>query len=237
MSRGCASCALHLPCLDDRGGLGRCGMNGLGLLAPSEARYSSDPDAGGLGALPGPGLLDSLQATAVGVFNRFLVLEAEIVAAQAKLTDAEAMAQRKNQGKLLNEVQGALRAASAMLARFHQTRDTLQTAVNGIAQMLTNYAAGRAGLIEVAAYSAQLSATLPWTIRAAQELLVDVPRFTVKSAELVERVRAANVLNTPVSVPFTTAFGLQNLVQLAPWVVAGIAAYHVLPGLMKRRRV
>lgn len=231
---GCAACATK--------GVGCLGCpygyppgEGLGM-APASARYSSDPDAAGLGALPGPSLLDEIQAAAQAVVGQFLILERELLDDQQKLLNAEAAAQRKNQGALLTEANNAYRASINLLAKYRDTKARLLNVVQQIATMQTDYAAKRISLVSVIVTSIALASSTPFTINTARQLLVDIPRFTQQTAGLIERVNAATTLTPSQPVSLTQAFGLQNLTQLAPWIVGGLALIYVVPRLLPEKR-
>lgn len=201
------------------------GCNGLGCSVST----TSD----GLGAVAGPDLLEQLRREAEGLYASFLSLESQLASAIGQLAQAEGIAQTKNQFKLLSEVQAAHRAGVQMMTRYTGAKAQLTATLNDLRQTTIQYAGGQIGVLQVALTSARIAAQSVWLFSSVRQLVVDIPRFGMNAAALVERVRGAATLapSTPVSQIPGQVTG--NLAQITMWAAVGILAVTVLPKLVK----
>lgn len=189
----------------------------------------------GLGALPGPGLLDELLAQAETLNKGYSGLEEKMAALQTLILDSTAVASSRTQGSLVNELEGTMRTLQQLRSTYRASVSGLSNFLGELRTMKTKQRADTISTVGIVAGTARFALLAPGIFGSVKYVLAKWPSFEAKTLQLIQQARLAPAKPQGVPLSAVAQSFTKSLPQVAMWVTIAAGLFALAP-LMKKLR-
>ncbi len=147
----------------------------------------------GLGQTASPSVIDSLMAEIQSLLGHFLQMESDLLRAQSDLMNAIRVAESKQQGTLVSQLESLLAKQQTLIIQYRSAKAGVTNALSEAGALKSSLTGGLINLIQFGSRAIALIVRSGPVLREARRLMFDIPRFVTQVRGQVGRAQVAPV--------------------------------------------